>query len=251
MYDVACRIKRMLEKKSGAKVAMTTKSKSDGYTIDDADALGLQDDHFVLTTPRYELDDSVVGVNLRWYLANSIFARAMKRGTAKEKVVFISIHADSLHPSLRGAMAYIPGQRYVQGSFQKSADVYLARAEVRERPVVTHSQKESLVDEGLSRDLAESIVDSFDEVGLKVHPFDPVRDNVVREGREWVPAVIRYNLVPTRLLLEICNLGNERDRELMKTTKWRESVADAIYAGLVNFYDERVDAPMIATARTR
>src|SRR5205085_2121019 len=84
---------------------------------------------------------------------------------------------------------------------KKSGDVYLARAEVRERPVVTHSAKESLVAEGLSRDLAESIIDSFEEADLKVHPFDPVRDNVVREGREWVPAVIRYNLVPTRLLL--------------------------------------------------
>src|SRR5439155_3970709 len=148
-------------------------------------------------------------------------------------------HADSLHPSLRGAMAYIPGQRYVQGSFQKSADVYLARAEVRERPVVTHSQKESLVDEGLSRDLAESIVDSFDEAALKIHPFDPVRDNVVRSGREWVPAVIRYNLVPTRMLLEICNLGNRSDRQLMKTKRYRQQVADAVYRGISEFYAGR------------
>jgi len=143
-------------------------------------------------------------------------------------------------------MAYIPGERYVKGSYQKSGDVYLTRAEVRERPVVTHSQKESLVAEGLSRDLAESIIDSLEQANLKVHPFDPVRDNVVRDGREWVPAVIRYNLVPTRLLLEICNLGNKNDRDAMKTKKWRESVAQAVYRGLVQFYDERDEAPVVA-----
>ena len=77
-------------------------------------------------------------------------------------------------------------------------------------------------------------------------------DNVVRNGREWVPAVIRYNLIPTRLLLEICNLGNDKDRALMKTKKYRQRVAEAIYQGLVNYYNDREDdrpAPAIASGR--
>ena len=86
------------------------------------------------------------------------------------------------------------------------------------------------------------MIDSFQANRLKVHPFNPVRDEVVRDGREWVPAVIRYNLVPTRLLLEICNLGNSSDRSLMKTRKYRQDVASAIYEGLVAFYADR-DAP--------
>ncbi|MGZ4779051.1 MAG: hypothetical protein ACXV5L_07625, partial [Thermoanaerobaculia bacterium] len=99
-----------------------------------------------------------------------------------------------------------------------------------------HTEKESLTAEGLSRDLAESIIDSFDDAGLHVHPFNPVRDNVIRDGHEWVPAIIRYNLVPTRLLLEVCNLGNQRDRELMKSRKFRQQVAETIYRGIVRFY---------------
>ncbi|HEV7573770.1 MAG TPA: N-acetylmuramoyl-L-alanine amidase [Thermoanaerobaculia bacterium] len=252
VYDVMCRLKRILEKKSGATVATTTKSKQAGYDIPDDDELEEATDHIVLTSPKYVIGDPAVGVNLRWYLANSIFRRAMKASVAREKVVFLSIHADSLHPSLRGAMAYIPGQRYVTGSYEKSEQVYLARAEVRESPVVRHSEKESLTSEGLSRDLAESIIDAFDADGLKVHPFNPVRDNVVRNGREWVPAVIRYNLIPTRLLLEICNLGNDKDRALMKTKKYRQHVAEAIYQGLVNYYNDREDdrpAPAIASGR--
>jgi N-acetylmuramoyl-L-alanine amidase len=250
VYDVMCRLKAIIEAKSAAKVWVTTKSKKAGYDVAEQDVLDRIDDHVVLTSPKYRLDDPVVGVNLRWYLANSIFARAMKSGVPREKVVFLSIHADSLHPSLRGAMAYIPGERFVTGSYRKSEQVYLARAEVQERPVVTHSEKESLEAEGLSRDVAESIMDALEEKGLKVHPFNPIRDNVVRDDREWVPAVIRYNLVPTRLLLEVCNLGNEKDRSLLKTKKYRQHLAQAIYDGLVNFYEDRDTAPAVIASRT-
>ena len=252
VYDVMCRLKKALETKTAARVAATTTSKDGGYAIEDDDWLSDRTDHFVLTSPKYTLDDDpAVGVHLRWYLANSIYRRAVKKGMPKEKVVFISIHADSLHPSLRGSMVYIPGERYVTGAYQKTGDIYLARAEVRESPVVRHSEKESLAAEGLSRDLAESIVDAFESKGLKVHPFNPIRDNVVRNGREWVPAIIRYNVVPTRLLLEVCNLGNEKDRKLMTTKTYRQQVADAVVAGLRNFFDEEEPAPATLASNRR
>ena len=230
IYDVMTRVKAILEKKSVARISVT------------------RDERFVLTSPKYELEDPVVGVHLRWYLANSIFRRAIKRGVAKEKIVFISLHADSLHPALRGAMAYIPAERFVTGSYAKRDDIYLARAEVREHPVVRHEEEESLEAEGLSRELAESVISAFDSSHLQVHPFHPVRDEVVRDGREWVPAVIRYNLVPTRLLLEICNLGNASDRALIKTRHYRQQVAEAIYAGLVSFYADRDQLPATTLA---
>ncbi|HXG57734.1 MAG TPA: N-acetylmuramoyl-L-alanine amidase [Thermoanaerobaculia bacterium] len=250
VYDVVCRLKEILEKKTGAKVSVTTKSKSLGYRVVNRDQLETNNDHVVLTTPRYSLEDAVVGVNLRWYLANSIFRSAMRGGVEKEKVVFISIHADSLHPALRGAMAYIPGERYIRGSYRKSGEVYLARAEVRERPIVSHSAEESLLAEGLSRELAEAVIGAFDGAGLKVHPFHPVRDSVVRDGREWVPAIIRYNVVPTRMLLEICNLGNEHDRKLMKTKKYRQQVAEAVHQGLLDFFaGQRPEEPPMVAAK--
>jgi N-acetylmuramoyl-L-alanine amidase len=251
VYDVMCRLKRLLEKKSAATVAATTRSKGDGYAIAEADQIGDRTDHYVLTSPQYDLDDPVVGVHLRWYLANSMFRRAIKRGASKEKVVFLSLHADSLHPALRGAMAYIPAERFVTGSYAKRGDVYLARAEVREHPVVRHEEDESLLAEGLSRDFAESVIASFQANRLQVHPFHPIRDEVVRDGREWVPAVIRYNLVPTRLLLELCNLGNTRDRALMKTRKYRQQVAEAIYEGIVRFYADRETPAVVASGESR
>ncbi|HUP48825.1 MAG TPA: N-acetylmuramoyl-L-alanine amidase [Thermoanaerobaculia bacterium] len=250
VYDVACRLKELLEKKSGAKVSMTTRSKRIGFMPSRTDGIRNQVDHYVQTSPRYDLEDAIVGVNLRWYLANSLYRKTVQGGTSKEKVVFISIHADSLHPSLRGAMAYIPGGRFVKGKYEKSEPIYLARAEVRERPAVRQSESEALAAEGLSRDLAASIIRSFEQSGLQVHPFNPVRDNVVREGREWVPAIIRYNVVPTRLLLEVGNLGNKKDRELIRTRKHRTQLAEAIYRGLTDFYTQ--DAPgrgVVASSR--
>jgi N-acetylmuramoyl-L-alanine amidase len=248
IYDVACRLKEVLEKKTAARVSMTTRSKDRGFAPSRTDIIRNDDDHYVLTSPRYELEDAIVGVNLRWYLANSLYRKTIKAGTDREKVIFISLHADSLHPSLRGAMAYIPGERFVKGRYEKSEPIYLARAEVRERPAVRHSQNEALIAEGLSRDLANSIIQSFTKQGLKVHPFNPVRDNVVREGREWVPAIIRYNQVPTRLLLEVCNLGNRRDRELLKTRRFRTQLADGIYRGIAEFYAESGGGQGLVTA---
>jgi N-acetylmuramoyl-L-alanine amidase len=250
VYDVACRLKKILERDSAAKVSMTTKSKKNGFTVANRNVLDGANDHYVQTTPKYLLDDAIVGVNLRWYLANSVFRRAMKTGVPREKVIFLSIHADSLHPSLRGAMAYIPGASFVKGSYQKSGDIYLARAEVREQPRVTHTRRDALMAEGLSRELAESVMESFGRRALKVHPFEPVRDNVIRRGREWVPAVIRHNQVPTRLLLEVCNLGNRRDRELIQTKQYRQQLAEALFDGIVGFYatDER-RAPAAVVAK--
>jgi N-acetylmuramoyl-L-alanine amidase len=246
VYDVACRLKKVLEKQPGVKVSMTTRSKANGFSVREKNVLDDPRDHYVQTTPKYLLDDAIVGVNLRYYLANSIFRRAIKEGAAREKVVFLSIHADSLHPSLRGAMAYVPGAEFVTGTYRKKGDIYLARAEVREQPTVTQSRDESLRAEGLSRALAETIMEAFGRNGLKVHPFEPVRDNVIRGGREWVPAVIRHNQVPTRMLLEVCNLGNKKDRELLQTKKYRQQLADAIYRGLVDFYG-RSDATPATT----
>lgn len=248
VYDVACRLKRILEKQSDATVSMTTRSKSRGFSVMEKNVLAGAGDHYVQTTPKYLLDDAIVGVNLRWYLANSIFRRAMKEGVPREKVIFLSIHADSLHPSLRGAMAYIPGASFVSGSYGKKGEIYLARAEVREQPRVAQSRQEALLSEGLSRDFAEAVIASFEDNGLKVHPFEPVRDNVIRRGKEWVPAVIRHNLVPTRMLLEVCNLGNRRDRELIKTKKYRQQLAEAIYEGIVDFYAQ-ADAPGVVATR--
>jgi len=86
--------------------------------------------------------------------------------------------------------------------------------------------------EALSDQLGEAIVRAAESASLPVHPYEPVRSSVLRGGSRWVPAVLKYSLVPSAVLVEICNLNNAQDRELLLTARYREKLAHAITAGL-------------------
>ena len=168
-------------------------------------------------------------------------------------MVFVSLHADSLHPAVRGTMVYVPGEKFLRGSYRKSGEPYDSRREVRESPTVSFSHKEKIEAEGISRDLAEHIVASFRAADLPLHAFEPIRRNVIRGGGEWVPAILRYNRIPARVLVEICNLNNPDDRRLLKTRRYREKVAEALVEAVIAFYGggEGGASLSVSTARTR
>lgn len=235
VYDLACRVERLLRAHTRATVVPTV---SRGTPCPDgrSDAVGDSRSARVMTSPPYELDDPVAGVNFRWYLANSVLRRTEERGGSEDRTVFVSLHADSLHPAVRGLMVYIPGEKYLKTSFGKSGDLYATRREVREAPRVSFSRRERIKAEGVSRHLAEKIVGAFRAMGLPLHAFQPIRRNVIRGGREWVPAILRYNRIPARVLIEVCNLNNPDDRRLLVSRRYREKVAQAIVTALVDFY---------------
>ncbi len=237
VYDIMLRCRRILEASTAARVISTTQDGS-GPSILERDRLPYSKSHRVLTTPNYRIEDSTVGVHLRWYLVNSIFRQTVAAGADSARLVFVSIHADSLHPSLRGAMAYVPGARYRGGTYGKSGAVYAARREVREGPRVSFSRTELVRSEGLSRDLAASVLDRFAAAGLAIHPDKPIREKVIRQRRAWVPAVLRYNAIPAQILLEVCNLANADDRALIQTRDFRQRVAEAIAQGILDYYGD-------------
>jgi len=236
VYDVMLRVKRLFETRTLAHVETTTRDGS-SYAIPDRDVLPYSRGHAVLTRPPYKIDDAVTGVHLRWYLANSLYRKLATDGDG-DRVIFISIHADSLHPSLRGATAYIPNAAGTAGTFGKSGGVFSQRAEYREKPRVSYSLRERQKAEGRSRDLAEREIAAFRSHGLAVHPYQPVRDRIYRGRRAWVPAVLRYNGVPAKMLLEICNLANDEDRRLLQTRKFREEIAAAVVDGVLAYFGE-------------
>lgn len=235
VYDIALRVKKTLETETRAKVVMTTRDGA-AWTIADRDVLPFSRGHAVLTTPPFPITDTVIGVNLRWYLANSQYRQAKANGSSSDKVVFISIHADSLHPTLRGATAYIPDAAGTAGTTRKNGTAFTARKEVREQPQVQFSLQERQRSEGLSRDLAERIIGAFRKASLGIHPFNPVRDRIFRGRRAWVPAVLRYNAIPAKLLLEVCNLANLEDRTLLTTRAFRQRVAGSVVDGLLSYF---------------
>ncbi len=237
VYDVACRLRKVLAERTRAEVIMTTKEPS-GWDTPERDRLPDSKRRMLLTTPPTLLVDPVTGVNLRWYLANSVLRRpgADKKLVPPERTVFISLHADSLHPSVRGAMAYVPGERFLRDRYGKKGREYAVYREWREEPVVSFLKRDRVAAEGVSTRLAERILGAIRDNGLPVHPFSPVRTHVIRGGREWVPAVLRYNRIPNRVLLEISNLGNDADRELTLSRGFRQKMAESIAAGLLDFF---------------
>ena len=248
VYDITLRVKRLLEDHTAARVVVTTRDGSE-WRIPDSDILPYSRGHSVLTTPPYPIQDARVGVNLRWYLANSVYRRSVARDSDPQKVVFLSIHADSLHPSLRGAMAYLPAADLVGGSFGKSGGVYASRKEVQEAQTVSFSRAQRVESEGLSRELAKQIIASFSGRGLPVHPFKPVRDKIIRNNSTWVPAVLRYNSVPAKILLEVCNLANEQDRKQVQTRAYRQKVAEAVVQGILAYYGQEADIPGLPASK--
>jgi N-acetylmuramoyl-L-alanine amidase len=237
VYDIKLRIKQLLERLTSARVVVTTRD-GDEFRVLDRDVLPFSRSHSVLTNPPYPIADSSVGVNLRWYLANSAYSRALSTESDPQKVVFLSIHADSLHPSLRGAMAYIPAAAMRQGSFRKAGAAYEARQEWRERPAVSFSWKERIESEGLSRQLAEELIAALERRRVAIHPYKPVREKIVRNRSEFVPAVLRYNSVPAKVLFEVCNLANAEDRKLLQTRAFRQRVAEAVVESILHYYGQ-------------
>jgi N-acetylmuramoyl-L-alanine amidase len=238
VYDVAVRLRKLLLEKSRADVVMTTRDAGLGWKVVERDRLSPRKSQLLLTNPPYDLSDPVVGVHLRWYLANSVLKRPgpSRKKIPPDRTVFVSLHADSLHPSLRGAMVYVPGERFLRERYGKRGKEFAAYREWREQPVVSFSRRDRVASEGASTALAGKIIGAMRKRGLSVHPFSPVRTHVIRSGREWVPAVLRYNRIPNRVLVEIANLASAEDRALIVTRLFREKVAEAVAAGLMDFF---------------
>ncbi len=235
VYDLACRVEALIEGHTRATVVATVRGDRP-CSVRRSEPAGAWRTARVMTTPPYELEDAVAGVNFRWYLANSVLRKVERGGGSEDRTVFVSLHADSLHPAVRGLMVYIPGEKFLQGTYGKTGEPYASRREVREAPRVSFSRKERMQSEGMSRDFAERVVAAFRAEGLPLHDFQPVRRNVIRGGREWVPAILRYNRIPTRVLVEVCNLNNPDDRKLLVTAAYRDKVARALVSALVDFY---------------
>jgi N-acetylmuramoyl-L-alanine amidase len=235
-YDVMLRVKERLEATTAATVVPTVRD-GDGFRRLERDVLPHSRGHQVLTTPPYRIADSNTGVHLRWYLANSVLARSAAGVGDPRKTIFVSLHFDSLHPGLTGAMAYVASAALSAGRYGKEGPVFAARQECRERPEVELALDERRQSEGLSRELAEEILASFRRHGLAVYPNKPVRDQIVRHRRPpFVPAVLRYNAVPAKVLLEIANLANPQDRARIQTAAFRQRVADAVADAIVRYY---------------
>jgi N-acetylmuramoyl-L-alanine amidase len=252
VYDITMRVKQLLERETSARVVSTVRE-GNQFEVSERDVLRNSRGRTVLTSPPYAITDAKVSANLRWYLANSQHKKAVKENQDDAKSIFLSIHADSLHQSHRGMMAYIPAASLTKGKYGKSGGEYSKRKEVREQQFVSYTWKERTRSEGLSRQFANHLLTTFRRHGLSIHQDKPIRDRIIRCRRcnPWVPAVVRYNAVPTKLLLEVCNLNNGKDRGLLKTRAFRQKVAVATVDAILAYYGQEAlgDEQVVAATR--
>ena len=238
-YDIMCRIKANLEKHTRATVWTTTEDPRIGCETPQGNRLEQRRGRVILTRPPYEIKDATLGVHLRYYLTNDIILNRISSKVPRSKTVFLSVHADSLHSSVRGAMVYVPS-RYLRPTKPYTVGRRDIRsfAEFQAHPTIRLGSDFKARVEASSRHLAGSIVGSLERNEIAVHENEPVRDRVLRGRRGWVPAVLRYTAAGNAVLVEVCNLGNPEDRELILKHEWRESFARAVVEGLAAAYDE-------------
>jgi N-acetylmuramoyl-L-alanine amidase len=114
--------------------------------------------------------------------------------------------------------------------------VYAKYREARQVPFVTFTRAERERSEGLSRQFGGALIDAFRKGEVAVHPYDPVRERIIRGGRSWVPAVLRCNLVPVEVLIEVSNLSNPADSRALTDPGYRQKIAEAYVVALSSYF---------------
>jgi N-acetylmuramoyl-L-alanine amidase len=237
VYDITMRVRRILEQDTEAVVSSTIRYPACGFRIRDTFARPTRSAE-ILTTPPFANDGespNAVSVHLRWVLANDLFATFTRRGDV-QKTLFISFHADALHPSAQGTMVYVPGAAMVPSSFALSASRGAGVTEMKHGGRVSFTEKERIQGEARSRLFAEGVLKALRNEQLPVHSNRPIRNIIRRDGKNYLPAVIRYNTAATKVLVEVANLTNEEDAASIKDPAFRERYAEAVVKGIRAYY---------------
>jgi len=90
------------------------------------------------------------------------------------------------------------------------------------------SRKTFLPYQNLSREFGEDIIESLKKQGMGVGGRRPVRPYYYREGERTLPAILRFNRIPTSVLVEVANLNNPADRKDILKAQTRQRIAAGI-----------------------
>ncbi|MDR3669713.1 MAG: N-acetylmuramoyl-L-alanine amidase, partial [Holophaga sp.] len=237
VYDITMRVRQLLEEGTQATVSCTIVYPGLGFNARDR-IPAPTDQAEILTTPPFANDGEspiAVSVHLRWVLANHLFADFERTGDP-QKTLFISFHADSLHPSARGTMVYVPGAVGVPAAFALPGARTVRVRELVDGSRVRFTPRERLQGEARSRLFAESMLQALQAEGIPTHENRPIRNVVLRGGKSFIPAVIRYNTAATKVLMEVLNLTNREDAANLQDPVFREQYAQAVVKGIQAYY---------------
>ncbi|NOZ88056.1 MAG: LysM peptidoglycan-binding domain-containing protein [Deltaproteobacteria bacterium] len=233
-YDIATRLKRHLESAGGI-VHMLLYDKKQKYVPRNVAYLRMDRNEVLLTRPRWFPNNPRRAVMVRVAMVNQILRKLIReKRISPEKIAFLSVHLDNLHPSVKGSFVYYPNKvmrrrRLSLGSglLRRLFKAVDRRLEFNAR-FLARSQKES-------RSMAYRMVRALKAAGFPM-TRRPVRYKIYRGRRVFSPAVVRYSPVVRALLLETFNLANKKERTILASPGQRElyarTVGDALIAEL-------------------
>ncbi len=230
VYDITVRVYRLLQEETDATVSSTIRYPDIGFEARDRIRRPSSDAE-ILTTPPFANDGespNATSVHLRWVLANDQFQKFESGRGDPRKTLFISFHADSLHPSARGTMVYVPGATLVPSRFYLSPGRTGGVKEARTASMVSFSGKEKLMGEARSRQFAEALLRALTREEVPIHTDRAIRNVIHRNGGSWIPAVLRYNAASTKVLIETANLTNPGDAKNLQDPEFRQRFAEGV-----------------------
>lgn len=250
-YDIVMRIKHLLEKDTGAKVYVTLKDKSSGNAYNDRTSFTHDQDEVLLTSP-YHLNniDAHFSANLRWMLVNKIYDAERKSGVSSRNIIFTSLHTESVsNRSHRGTKVFIPGYKYRRSSKSYTSASYAKYAEGRTHNTYSSTSSDRKYDETLSRNFANVFMDELGKHRIKRNDGGNNIRGEIRKSKNtvYVPAVLNYCKVPTKILIEAANLENSTDRLRLADPWWRQEYAKAYVSALKRYY--KTSAPNTSVAK--
>jgi N-acetylmuramoyl-L-alanine amidase len=235
VYDITMRVRRLLEINTDARITTTLRYEGIGFGIRD-NIPAMTKEAVLLTTPptpNSGESSTSTSVNLRWVIANHFFT--MPKVVDPRKTIFISFHADSLHPDRRGTMVYVPASNLVPSNHTWSGKGVEVN-ELKRGASVSFTERQKKESEAQSRIFAECLLRALHREGVPANTNRPIRNVINRSGKTFVPAVIRTNRAVTKVLIEIANLQNEEDANLLKDANFREQYAEAVVSAIRTHY---------------
>lgn len=235
VYDIVLRMKKTLQAE-GYKVHPTVRDPNNQNQP--RRHLKTRDrDEVLLVNPAYKLTNSGVGVNLRVYLANYIYKTLVQQKVPRENIVFMSLHGDARHHSLRGAMVYYPDARLRTKVFELQKNIYRRRKEYKKE--IWFPKKENLQVAAASKSFGETIIQTLQTANVTIHRPRPLRSYHYHQGQRALPAILRYSKVPISVLVEVANLTNTQDRRNILKPKTRQKIADALVQSIENHFHKK------------
>lgn len=231
-YDVMVRAMDVLEKKYSITVHPIVQDNNTGFIP--LTTLRKGSNEVVLTTPPYRTGNTAMAANLRSYKVNALYTQLTAQGVSPHAIVFTSFHTDAITAHAQGMMIYYPDAALRSSSLERSGAYSRYQEVVADPTIEVEPNKRQTQD--FSYSFATTFMDIAPKFGVETHSHQGIRGRIHNRGKTYVPAVLRNNPVPIKVLVEVGNCNNRRDAQRLLDSTYRQNVAEAYGAAVATYF---------------